>query len=122
VHCIALTRRSDNESAHVCALSLRTRWLSPITAPPYLLLHRHFLFLILQAGACQLALRMLNEMAARKVSPTIYSYAAAISACERSGQWRASLALLDRMQAAGVSERVAFLHLLEMGYTTTAIA
>jgi len=46
---------------------------------------------------------MLNEMKARKIAPTIYSYAAAVSACERSGQWKASLDLLDRMQAAGVS-------------------
>ena len=45
-------------------------------------------------------------MAARGVAPDVISYSAAISACEKGGQWERALALLEQMAARGVAPGV----------------
>ena len=45
-------------------------------------------------------------MIARGLEPDVYSYSAAISACEKVGDWPRALALLDAMQARGLEPNV----------------
>ena len=45
-------------------------------------------------------------MAARGVAPDVISYSAAISACEKGGQWERALALLEQMAVRGVAPNV----------------
>ena len=40
------------------------------------------------------------------VAPDVYSFNAAISACEKGGQWERALSLLDEMRSAGVEPDV----------------
>merc|ERR1711938_278624 len=52
----------------------------------------------------QSAVQLLESAEARYgVTPNTITYNAAISACEKGGQWERALALLDAMQAAGVA-------------------
>ena len=49
---------------------------------------------------------LLDEMPARGVQPDVYSYSAAISACEKGGQWERAPEFLDEMQTRGVQPSV----------------
>ena len=48
------------------------------------------------------ALALLDEMRGSRVLPNVFHYSAAISACEKGGQWQRALALLGEMRAARV--------------------
>ena len=52
------------------------------------------------------ALALLDEMRESGVTPNVFHYSAAISACEKGGQWQRALALLDEMRAKGVAPNV----------------
>ena len=49
------------------------------------------------------ALALLDEMRESGVMPNVFHYSAAITACEKCGQWRRGLALLDEMRASRVT-------------------
>ena len=49
------------------------------------------------------ALALLDEMRESGVMPNVFHYSAAITACEKGGQWRRALALLDEMRASRVT-------------------
>jgi pentatricopeptide repeat protein len=49
---------------------------------------------------------LLEEMQAKGVEPDVITYNAAISACEKGGQWEKALQLLEEMQAKGVEPDV----------------
>merc|ERR1711904_202411 len=49
------------------------------------------------------ALSLLHQMRECGVTPDVISFNAAISACEKGGQWEQALALLDKMRKNGVT-------------------
>jgi len=50
----------------------------------------------------QLALRMINEMCERNLTPSTLDFTSAISACHRGREWKPVLVLVKQMRAAGV--------------------
>ena len=52
------------------------------------------------------ALELLDEMRESGPAPSVHSFNAAITACEKAGQWERALALLDEMRARGVAPDV----------------
>ena len=52
------------------------------------------------------ALSLLDEMRKAGVAPSVYSYSAAISACEKGRQWEDALSLLEEMRTRGVEPSV----------------
>ena len=48
------------------------------------------------------ALRLLQEMGAKKVPRNTITYNAAIQACDRGGAWQHALSLYEKMEPAGV--------------------
>ena len=53
--------------------------------------------------AAAAALNLLRTMPRANFTPDVVSFSSAISACAKSGRWRAALELLDEMQVAGIA-------------------
>lgn len=54
------------------------------------------------AGQWERALRLLAEISASGLTPTLASYNIAVAACSRAGQWERAVGLLGEMRVAGV--------------------
>lgn len=53
-----------------------------------------------------MVVHLLDEMPHVKVTPNVVSYTAAVSACEKGGQWQIALYLLDEMPLVKVTPEV----------------
>lgn len=52
------------------------------------------------------ALELLDEMKRSGLNPDVYSYSAAISACEKDKQWEKALEIFEKMQIQNVNPDV----------------
>ena len=55
-----------------------------------------------RTGQQEHAARVLKEMEKTETTTSVISYSYALAACENGGHWKASVALLEAMQAKGL--------------------